>query len=362
LRYIELKRQKQAVQTLMDVFGSDEFVTPFKKIIATSRSKLTEAVLQRGSGFVKLVEELIYALDAGLKEAEATSDDELLKAKLIKLFDKVVQRMLTTFHNVLINDPNMIVHETIHWLFELYRNAKNVELPTLDLVNSLSEEDRALLMQDAERAQIRELENLRRPAGSSKIPPPKLVYGSKLIEQYKSIMYDQLNRFETKRLPNSSLYFTNAVAIRHSSARPALLFVDITWTESQAKEFRGRGYNFCGSTSSMSLWSRSFNPSPYQELPPIVDIKLSERAENTPPGWTLIPRNFNKGAFSTGKMFVLYRRAAPNETSTAPVLGVRLVPALDKANMRLGANSWKCIGVFRSSMFMETKVWILNTQ
>src|SRR5262249_20701852 len=124
-----------------------------------------------------------------------------------------------------------------------------------------------------------------------------------------------------------------------------ILDVDVAWNEQQAAGLKRRGFELCGHTKASSVWVRrasgrhprcACNASPIEAVE--VVGKESKAAKDS--HWVSIPRNLNKGGFTTAAYVIRYRRAAAglvhgSVRRSKVLLGLRVVDELAEENKAL---------------------------
>jgi hypothetical protein len=359
VRYLEFKRKKAAKESLVEILGTEEFTRALHQFFSSSKTKLSDSVLSKGSGIVKFVEELFSCLDMAIKEAIAIQDDNELETRFKLLWEQVQIRGLVVMHNILSNDPELVIHETIYWLTGLYKNARNLKLPTMEIIHSLPLEERQKIQNEAETAKAIELENSKREAGSKKNRVQNFPNAARFLGSYSRVLEKELDALGKVTCLKQDLIFTATQSAAVDNLEPILNF-GLTLHESQETTMTARGFRKCGSTDSVTLWSRTRNVVPCldETLGPIVDLKLDHSYRATP-GWITIPRNLNKGVFGTSNVFIKYKRATANECISPSHKCLRGIVLLGSANDSLEEKGWTLVGTFSRSLLFETRMYAL---
>lgn len=420
LRYVELVHKRAKISGVVDVLGSDAFKGCVKRLLVASKLTLSETLFAEGNGLVRLVEDLFDCVEHGLALAKAHKDDEgLLRREYSALVLRIEQSVLSTLHLLLINDKDLIVHDIVYWMFGMVERAFQLQLPTMEIVNSLDITEQQHIQREAELVAKRERTNYERAASlQSKLPPiHNLPHASKLLGLYRTKLEEELNCFHQLPAPDrntNAAFFMNPVSqviissrmhlhesamgtgISRDETMACLYNLDVTLGNDQGNAcMLKRGFSTKGRTSSVCIWARvgmynQARPSPSDRFAtttltnPIVKIglefgslalvdgrprsstrrSLTSLYRNKPEAdqtenWTVIPRNLNKGVMGAPHVYLKFMRAE-DASAQQVVRDVRFVDGSDEFNKTLGALGYRRIGSFHRNLLFETYVWVLG--
>lgn len=334
---------------LVDLCGDDRITTLFARLIPAVQAQIMSAATAKSTGLVELFETLFQGWRRIIK---ADVNKGLSKPQIEAIYTDVVTRvqddLFTLVHNLLRNDQPNILHESLIWFIDTWKEA-SFDLGIDELLQSLPKHLYDAVMKDAEKARIRYEENQNRPPGTSKLPEVELSDASHLVNPLSQIILSRAfasvkpssKAQQALKAKRSSLTKGSASLSLHSVNRNMIITnIEIIYDYEDSSSLTTRGYEQLphsmnhGSTGyGCYLWyrktpisqvierHRDTSQSKRVDISPISSIAITGTGEDErvtieksfpkDKKWVMIPREINKG--SGTRTFLVYQRSSTNE-------------------------------------------------
>lgn len=375
VRYIDLLQRKHSTDDLLGALGDERLVDALCNLILCTHEALAQSLFAKGSGLVKLAEDLFACIDAALHSPEETPF-EAINDQFDQLVDRVLNRALGLIHNVLLADRHMLLHDSLHWYFDVYKNAADVRLPTEKLIvglrrNESRRDDVKAVVDEARKVFERERSN--RTPGTTWQPRPRLPATERvLLPLFTLAVRDNLIPPPSQRRASSHL--ANGMQALVATKKEGLINMEVVFTHAETEVWSNlsvRKFVLCGRLRSASLWIRHASDAPFTGPlwnPSIVEIALTNSEQRGPVEtatsghWIVIPKNLNKSSMLAGKLFLWFRRARNTEEEVERILGLEILPSDvdDRKKRAMESCGYRVVCTIGTGVLQQSQVWMLG--
>ncbi|KAH9261045.1 hypothetical protein BASA81_000749 [Batrachochytrium salamandrivorans] len=342
-RYVELVAKQKRTERVLEVFQDPQVVRLISQLMTLTKTSTMDLLLAKGSGMVKLVEAALALVDALLTYKTLEPDNKELHL--------VWTRLLMLMHNVLLTqgESNSLLRDTLNWYFEWFKLGLQLDFDWANWLVQANPQDQVDIQREAKQCFDREQFN-RSATQRERIPRPATLPCSVRVLLPKI----GLAMLATTKLP---LPMPPPLPKPALGVRGPLQDLEVVFFHSEhAANLSKRGFVQCGVTKSASIWAR-FGAAGGRD--PIADVRLFPNEQNAiQAGFTMIPKNFNKGSLLSGE-FLGYSRAP----STNIILGMEVLfsNADERKRQALEQMGYRVAATFATGLFATSQIWMLTS-